>query len=304
MTLSRNRLRLLVLAFAATTPPLVAQSRPAFDGQASLEATQKAVSFGPRAVGSASLRRYREWLEGQLRPLKCEVAEDAFTERTPIGPRSMSNIIAKFPGSSGRIVVLSGHYDTYDRPGLHFVGANDGGSSSGILLQLARTIARTPHQDTIWIVWLDGEESLVQWSGEDHTYGSRRLARKWAADGTARKILALINVDMIGDADLSVLYEMNSTAWLRELVWSVAARLGYSAQFPRARPNAIADDHMEFLEAGIPSLDLIDFDYGPDNAYWHTDRDTMDKLSARSLQTVGEVVLESVRVLEQRSGGR
>jgi len=281
-----------------------AQSRPVFDGQAALAATQKAVDFGPRAVGSPSLRRYREWLEGQLRSMKCELQEDSWTESTPRGPRSMTNVIAKFPGATGaarRIVVLSGHYDTYSRPGLYFLGANDGGSSSGILLQLARTIARTPHKDTIWIVWLDGEESLVQWSGDDHTYGSRHLARKWKADGTAPSILALINVDMIGDSDLSLLYEMNSTAWLRDLVWSVAARLGYSAPFSRSRPSAISDDHLEFLGVGIPTLDIIDLDYGPDNGYWHTPKDTMDKLSARSLQIIGEVVLETVRVLEQRS---
>jgi glutaminyl-peptide cyclotransferase len=295
-------IRLLALSLVACAAGN-AQTPPVFDGQAALDATRRVVSFGPRRLGSAAHELVRQWLKTELRRLRCEVAEDAFTARTVLGPRPMTNLIAKFPGSSRRIVVLSGHYDTYDRPGLRFLGANDGGSSTGILLQLARSVARIAHRDTIWIVWLDGEESLVNWSGDDHTYGSAHLARRWRSDGTAGSILALINLDMIGDADLDLAYELNSTGWLRDLVWSVAWRLGYSTQFPRDRPNAIADDHVPFAESGIAALDLIDLDYGPDNAYWHTVNDTMDKLSARSFGIVGQVLLETLRVLEQRGNG-
>ncbi len=290
-----GRLPLLLALLACSSP---AQS---FDGQAALEATRRVVSFGPRLAGSPAHRKLRQWLTGELRPLKCELVEDPFTATTPLGPRQMTNLIAKFPGSSRRIVVVSGHYDTYAREGLHFVGANDGGSSTAFLLQLARTLAHAPHRASVWLVWFDGEESLVSWQGNDHTYGSRHLASKWKSEGVVEKILALINVDMIGDAELSLVYELESTAWLRDLVWSVAGRLGYSAQFSRRFRTAIGDDHVPFLEAGAPALDLIDFDYGPGNQYWHTERDTMDKLSARSFEIVGRVVMETIRTLEQRT---
>lgn len=272
----------------------------AFDGAAALESTRRAVSFGPRPAGSPALVKMRAWLTAEIRRLPCQLVEGAFTARTPLGPRAMVNLIAKFPGSSGRVIVVSGHYDTYARPGLRFVGANDGGSSTGFLLELARTLAAQKRRDSVWVVWFDGEESLVEWSGDDHTYGSRRLAEAWRKEGALRSISALINVDMIGDANLNLLYDLNSTAWLRDLAWSTAARLGYAAQFSRNQATAIEDDHVPFLQAGVPSLDLIDYDYGPGNAYWHTDRDTMDKLSPRSFEIIGQVVLETIQALEGR----
>jgi glutaminyl-peptide cyclotransferase len=276
---------------------LLALPAPAFDGAAALEAARKAASFGPRPAGSAAHARMRRWLAAELRKLPCEVAEDPFTARTPLGPRPMTNLIARFPGPSGRIVVVTGHYDTYSRPGLKFVGANDAGSSTGFLLQLARTLAGETRRDSVWLVWFDGEESLVQWSGDDHTYGSRRLAEQWRRQGVLPHVKALLNVDMIGDAGLALLYDQNSTAWLRDMVWSIAARLGYASHFPRL-PGAIEDDHLPFVAAGVPALDLIDFEYGPGNVYWHTGQDTVDKLSARSFEIVGRVVVETLRTLE------
>ena len=148
-------------------PSFQATAQTRFDGAAALEATGHVVSFGPRPASSPAHRKLRQWLRSELRPLKCEIVEDAFTAATPRGSRPMTNLIAKFPGASGRVVVISGHYDTYDRPGLHFVGANDGGSSTGFLLQLARALARLPHRDSIWLVWFDGEESMAAWQDED-----------------------------------------------------------------------------------------------------------------------------------------
>ena len=220
------RPKTLTLALTLAAALHAQYAEPRFDGAAALEATRRIVAFGPRPAGSAALQKMRQWLLAELRPLKCEVVEDSFTAPTPRGARSMTNIIAKFPGASGRVVLISGHYDTYDRPGLRFVGANDGGSSAGFLLQLARTLARVPHRDSVWLVWFDGEESVVAWQDDDHTYGSRHLAEKWKADRTLDSVLALINVDMTGDADLSLVYELNSTPWLRDLVWPLADRLG------------------------------------------------------------------------------
>jgi Zn-dependent M28 family amino/carboxypeptidase len=161
---------------------------------------------------------------------------------------------------------------------------------------MARLLCGRRSIDEVWLGWLDGEEALRIWTAEDSLYGSRRLAAQWRTDGTVARIKALINVDMIGDADLVLLEELNSTDWLRKLVWETAAEAGYSKHFPR-NPGAIEDDHIPFLQAGIPALDLIDFDYGPYNSFWHTERDTVDKLSAGSFDVIGNVLLKTLAKL-------
>jgi Zn-dependent M28 family amino/carboxypeptidase len=180
------------------------------------------------------------------------------------------------------------------------VGANDAGSSTGFLLALAGWLRNRKLADNVWLVFLDGEESFVRWEASDHTYGSRYLASRWRADGTAAKIKALINVDMIGDADLSLVYEQNSTAWLRDLIWKTAQRLGYERQFPWQPPGYIEDDHVPFLLAGYSAVDLIDMQYGMFNRYWHTEEDTLDKLSASSFAAVLHVVAESLNELGKK----
>jgi Zn-dependent M28 family amino/carboxypeptidase len=239
----------------------------------------------------------QEYIAGQLKLDRCEITVDPFTAQTPLGPIRMQNIIAHFRGSNGRAVALTGHYDTKSMPGTNFVGANDGGSSAGFLLELARVLGARPVKDDVYLVWLDGEEAFVRWSDSDGIYGSRHLAARWSADGTLGRLKALINVDMIGDRDLGILQESNSSGRLRELAWSTAAELGLSRHFLK-QAAAVEDDHVPFLLKGVDALDLIDFDYGPDNSYWHTDRDTMDKLSAASFQAVGDVVLEMLKKLE------
>lgn len=269
-----------------------------FSGASALEYTRRAVSFGPRPAGSEELRRLRAYIVSELKPRRCEVIRDTFTASTPLGPIAMENVIARFPGSSGRAVAVTGHYDTKSIPGTYFVGANDGGSSTGFLLEMARVLSARPRRDEILLVWFDGEESIGHWSETDGVYGSRRLAGKWAADGTLARLKALINVDMIGDRDLGILSELNSSASLRKLIWQAAADLGLGRYFLDL-PGAIEDDHMPFVRRGVNAIDLIDFDYGPENSYWHTEKDTMDKLSAGSFQSVGTVVLEALRRLER-----
>jgi glutaminyl-peptide cyclotransferase len=291
--LSRVRLLFAFLAVAAWAQP----PRAVFSGTAALEFTRKAVSLGPRPSGSEANRKLQTYIHAQLAGLGCTVIDDTFTASTPLGPIVMKNIVARFRGTSGRIVAITGHYDTKSMPGTHFVGANDGGSSTGFLLEMARVLSRLPHKNDIYLVWFDGEEAIAQWSETDGTYGSRHLAAKWAADGTLAKLKALINVDMIGDRDLHVLNDLSSTESLREQVWGAANRLGLGSHF-LTQPGAIADDHIPFLQAGAPALDLIDFDFGPNNSWWHTDRDTMDKLSADSLRIIGAVVLAAVKQLE------
>jgi Zn-dependent M28 family amino/carboxypeptidase len=268
-----------------------------FSGDSALRYTARAVAFGPRPPGSAASRKLQAYIIGELKQRRCEIIEDAFTAQTPLGPIPMKNIIARFPGSSGRAIAITGHYDTKILPGIRFAGANDGGSSTGLLLEMARVLSGKPRKDDVYLVWFDGEESVGEWSATDSLYGSRRLASKWAADGVARRLKALINVDMIGDSGLGVMKESASTPHLQRLVWQVAADLGYGRYF-LSQGWTVEDDHAPFLRLGVPALNLIDFEYGPGNSWWHTEQDTMDKLSARSLQVVGEVLLETLRRLE------
>jgi Zn-dependent M28 family amino/carboxypeptidase len=290
-----------VLVLAACTPASSTKAEFAEAGDAALAWTGRVVELGPRPVGSPAHRKLQELLVSELSKQDAQVVQEKFTAETPRGAIGMNNIIAKFPGSSGKIVVISGHYDTYHREGLHFTGANDAGSSTGALLALAELLKGRQLVDDVWLVFFDGEESLVEWRGEDHTYGSRHLAGKWRNDGTASRIKAVINLDMIGDADLQLVYEENSTPWLREMIWGVAERLGYLQHFPREARGAIADDHMPFIEAGYSAVDLIDFEYGVFNRYWHTEMDTIDKLSAQSFAIILHVVSETLNELAKRN---
>ena len=291
---------LLVLAFAGAS--CAAQPHPPAEfqqaGKTALQWAGRLVSLGPRPPGSTAQRKQQKLITGELRALELDVVEDDFVALTPKGSVPMKNIIAKLPGEGNRVVVVSGHYDTFHRPGLHFVGANDGGSSAGFLLALARILAASERADSVWLVFFDGEESTVSWRNNDHTYGSRRLAAKWSADGTASRIKALLNVDMIGDKNLRLTPEQYSTGWLMELVATTAEKLGYGSIFALRRPAYLEDDHVPFLEAGIDAADLIDFDYGPSNSYWHTEEDTVDKISAKSLGTMLHVITETLRELE------
>jgi Zn-dependent M28 family amino/carboxypeptidase len=274
-----------------------------FSGSSALEFTRRAVEFGPRPPGSAAIRQLQGYILGQLKGCKCQVTEDNFTARTPRGEIAMKNIIARFPGkvrgaakdATAQAIVITGHYDTKFFPKGRFVGASDGGSSTGLLLEMARIYAGEPRVDDLYLVWFDGEEAFGEWSETDSLYGSRHLADLWRKDGTLRRIKALINVDMIGDKRLNIKQELNSNAALRRLVWRAAAESGYQAYFVNDTLT-IDDDHMPFVRLGVPAIDLIDYDYDP----WHTDEDTMDKLSAQSLDVVGTVLVEVIKRLERQ----
>jgi glutaminyl-peptide cyclotransferase len=183
-------------------------------------------------------------------------------------------------------------------PGMLFVGANDGGSSTGLLLELARSLAAGRRKDDLYLVWFDGEEAIAQWSSTDGLHGSRHLAERWQKDGTLARIKALINVDMIGDRDLGIVRESGSAASLQRQVWMIAQSVGYGKYFLDL-PTWIEDDHAPFVRLGVNAIDLIDFDYGPNHSWWHTDQDTLDKLSPTSFEVVGRVVTETIRQLEK-----
>jgi len=285
-------LRLLTLLFLAAS--LSGQTRT-FSGAEALAFTGRAVAFGPRPDGSPAIAKLRAFIRQQLASRGCEVTGDAFTAETPDGPLPMENIIAKFPGKSGKAIAITGHYDT--KKLANFVGANDGGSSTGFLLELAAVLQNRPRIDNIYLVFFDGEEAVRDWTATDSVYGSRHLAQKWTADGTNRRLKALINVDMIGDKNIRILWDGNSAASLREMFWNTADTLGYREYFPR-EGGPIEDDHMPFIDEGVRALDVINF--GSQNTFWHTPKDTMDKLNAHAFQVVGDVLVKVVGELEEQ----
>ncbi len=271
-----------------------------FSGAEAMAFTGKAVAFGPRPSGSPALASLRATILTQLKTCGCEVTADRFGANTPDGPVQMENIIARFPAKpagsrAARAIVVTGHYDTLKSP--QFVGANDGGSSAGFLLELAAVLQGQPRADDVYLVFFDGEEAVRKWTDTDSLYGSRHLADKWLHDGTVTRLKALINVDMIGDKNLKIMKDGNSVASVRDLIWQIAGSLGYSAAFSTA-DQAVEDDHIPFVRAGVRAVDLIDFE--SQSTFWHTPQDTMDKLSAHSFEVVGNVVVKAIAELEQQ----
>jgi Zn-dependent M28 family amino/carboxypeptidase len=248
------------------------------------------VAFGPRPIGSANHKKVEDYIHAQVKGDSVE--DDAFTVDTTEGKFPVHNIIARFPGTRDGIIVIASHYDTnYPLRNTAYVGANDGGSSSALLLEIANQLRGAKRDGySVWLLWDDGEESMrLPWFDPESLYGVRHLAQKWQADGTIKKIKAFLNIE----------HEQSSTPWLEDLIYQSATRLGYQSHF-FARSIPMTDDHAPFLERGVPSADLIDFDYGYDNVFWHTTQDTVDKLSPKSLQIVGTVTLETVRMLDKK----
>ena len=275
-------------------------ARPSFNSTRAMQYVKEIVAFGPRPIGSANHKKVEEYI---LSHLKGDAVEDgAFSIDTSEGKFPVRNIIAKFPGSRDGIIVIASHYDTnWPLRNTSYVGANDGGSSSALLLEISNQLREKKRDGySIWLVWDDAEESMkLPWFDPESLYGVRHLAQKWQDDGTIKKIKAFLLEDMIGDADLNIDRDTNSTPWLEDLVYQAATRLGYQSHF-FGRTNQVGDDHMPFVQRGVPSVDLIDLDYGYNNVFWHTTDDTADKLSPKSLEIVGTVTLETVQILDRR----
>jgi Zn-dependent M28 family amino/carboxypeptidase len=284
----------------ASDVPGEAVPPPAFDSARAMQYVKEIVAFGPRPIGSANHKKVEDYIHSHL---KDDVVEDdSFTVNPTEGTFPVHNIIAKFPGTKDGIIVIASHYDTnYPLRNTTYIGANDGASSSALLLEIANQM-RGKKRDgySVWLVWDDGEESMrLPWYDPESLYGVRHLAQKWQDDGTLKKIKAFLLEDMIGDADLNIEREENSTPWLEDLVFQAATRLGYQSHF-FGRTIAVDDDHMPFIQRSVPSVDLIDLDYGYGNVFWHTTQDTVDKLSPKSLEIVGTVTLETVQMLDKK----
>jgi len=294
---------LLLFAFAPRDYAL-AQGAAHFNGARALEYAKEFVAFGPRYNGSEGLAKAQAYLKKQF--AKDDLTEDVFVVDTPAGPQLLHNFIVKFPGKKDGIIVLATHYETnYWLKDTSFVGANDGASTVGLLLEIANHLRGRPNDGySVWLVFFDGEEAVKSWSRSDSLYGSRHLAAKWQNDGTLKKIKAFLLADMIGDKDLDIARDGASTPWLLDVVKQAAVREGDERYFFQHRTTE-EDDHQPFVQRGVPAADLIDEDYGPHDAehpdgWHHTPEDTLDKISAKSLTIDGDVFLETIRLLDQR----
>lgn len=272
------------------------QSPSAFDSTRAYGHLRAQVALGPRPAGSPANQKTRDFIVKTLAASGIKAVEQPFEASTPIGPVKMANVIATIPGARSERIVIASHFDTKLFREFRFVGANDGASSTGALLELGRVLkARPDPAFTIELLFLDGEEAFGEWRDPDNTYGSRHYVAAAQKAGTLSSLKALILLDMIGDRSLNLRRDTNSTPWLTDIFWAAARKLGHASHF-LDEPFPVEDDHIPFLEAGVPAVDLIDLDY----ADWHLAGDTLDKVSARSLQIVGDVVLAGLPEVEAR----
>src|SRR6266852_9678033 len=273
-----------------------------FDGARAYEHVRHLVDIGPRPPASDGIHRAQAYIIGQLKSFGCPVEEHDFHASTVLGDLAMKNIVVKLPGTSSGIVLYTTHYDTVRIP--NFVGADDGGSGTGTMLELARLFCARKNSLNVWIVFFDGEEAQgnwtdsasVNWTDTNSTFGSRELAASMALSGDLKRVKAMILADMIGPANLKIKRDTNSTPWLTDLIWATAAQLGYENVFVSEKFPITGDDHLSFIRRGVAGCDLIDFSI----PYWHTPQDTLDKIDAQSLAVVGHVLAETLPRLEKK----
>jgi glutaminyl-peptide cyclotransferase len=333
----KDTLRLFTIAFALifsltllgcpskTNQPVTTASPDAlpsklgsdFDGERAFEHVRKQVEFGPRPPGSAELERTRGYIIDQLKSYGLHVTTDEFYPTTPLGTKKMVNITAELPGESSDVVIISSHYDTKYVKEFRFVGANDGGSSTGALMEIARVLGAQKQKPkvTYWFVFFDGEEAFCfDWdechnpnpadpNGElpDNTYGSRRYVAQLIDKSELKRVRAMILLDIIGYKDLKLGRASLSSRWLVDTIWQTAKQLGFAGQFVDSYESVSDDDHAPFLRAGVDAVDLIQLNSYP---YWHKKEDTLDKISAKSLKIVGDAVLVSLPKIEERIQNR
>lgn len=273
----------------------VASAPTGFDSARAYEHLRRQVGFGPRPAGSSALDQCRQYLVAQLKAAGIAVREEPFTAATPTGPVRMVNLVGTIPGRRQDRIALATHYDTKLFKEFRFVGASDAASSTAAVLELGRVLKTRQQEFTVDLLFFDGEEAVVEWRGNDNTYGSRRYVEAARQAGTLSGLKALILLDMVGDRNLTIRRDGNSTPWLTDIVWASAARLGYRQYFLDEQ-TTVEDDHLPFLRAGVPSVDIIDLDYPA----WHTAQDDLKQVSARSLQIVGDTVLDALPRIERR----
>jgi hypothetical protein len=272
-----------------------------YSGTRAYEHVAKLVGYGPRPAGSEALGRAATYIMTQLQDYGLTTEEQVFTAPTPYGPRQFRNVIARTrvqQGGQGRTIIIASHYDTKLFTNITFVGANDGGSSTGTLLEIARVAADQPN---LWFVFFDGEEAVVQYSNDDGLWGSKFFVEDRKAKDGVKQIKAMILLDMVGDKNLNVIV----AGTLTQQVFDAARAAGFRDYFTYG-PNTVLDDHVPFMRAGVPAVDLIDFEFGSGpglNDYWHTEKDTLDKLSPHSMEIVGQTTLRLIELLQNQAAG-
>ncbi len=270
------------------------ESTGGFDGKRAFTDVAKQVDFGQHPSGSQAIAQVQEYILSQLSSAGCTAEVDPFTSQTPAGDVPMKNILVKIPGDRPGIIMLATHYDTKKID--NFVGADDGGSSTAVMLEVARNLCGQHGRYQVWIAFFDGEEAVnLEWKDPDNRYGSREMAAKLNMSGDLKNIRAFILADIVGSRELRLKRDSNSDKSLNDLVWSTANRLGYSGVFVNM-PTAIDDDHQSFSTRGVKTVDIIDLEI----PYWHTPQDTLDKISSKSLAVVGHVILETVKQLQTK----
>lgn len=285
-----------------------AQAPAAFDSSKAWEHLRQMVLIGPRPSGSEALRQTRAYITRQVAAAGLTVEEQPFVAQTPVGAINMINLIARLPGRRTDRILITGHYDTKIIRDSVFVGASDGASSAAMLIELARVLKTRPHEFTYEFIWFDGEEAVCKEWDEcgrpgvpDNTYGSRYCVEAARKANAFTSIKTMMLLDMVGAKDLKLRRDTDfSAAWLNDIVWATAKRLGYSATFIEPAGAVGGDDHEPFAKAGIPTIDLIDlYDY----PQWHNQQaccDDLDHVSAKSLQIVGDVVVAALPEIEKK----
>ena len=310
--MSSARLR-LVSVFAAAAAAIAAAvsackeeiDPPTIDGELALRYARENYNLGPKVFRTEGAMRSAEWIKKQA--IEMPGLLESGGRVGIVGTGAVKNVEIVIPPTvrntaqgtaDGDFIVIGAHHDTkrlFSVP--DFAGANDGASGVGALLAMAR--ACVGHMQTrrlpcgIRFVFFDGEEALYQYTDTDGLVGSRAYVETLRREGDLERCRAMILLDMIGDKDLHIDLAGNSTPALAKLVKSEAEAAGYADKFSIG-DTPMLDDHYPFLQANIPAVDLIDFSYGPDNCYWHTEADTMDKISAESIRTAADVALRVV----------
>ncbi|MEX2273000.1 MAG: M28 family peptidase [Vicinamibacterales bacterium] len=290
-------------ADTSAVPAPVTQAAADVSGERAFEQLKQLVAIGPRPAGSPGMQQQRAHITTQMKALRLTVTEQAFMATTPVGQVAMANLIVTLPGTRPERILITSHYDTKPFNDIVFVGANDGGSSTALLMELARVLKDKPREYTYELVFFDGEEAWGDWT-TGNTFGSRHYVEAAKKAGTLGSLKAMILLDMIGERGLELKQDTNSTRWLNDLFWRTAGRLGHTRTFV-ANITTIEDDHIPFRDAGVPVIDLIDLEYGPNASHWHTAEDTLDKIDPRSMKIVGDVVVAALPEIEKRlaSGG-
>ncbi len=317
-----------VAAAAAAPPPPVVETPPAtpvsspatplaplrptphLSGQTAFATTKALLAVAPKRFnGSPGHLAAENFIKARFTEevAKGNFETDSFTALTPASTQSMDNLIVKFPGKKDGIIVLASHYETnYPLKDVAFYGANDGACTSALLITIGQYLRTHPPQGySVWLVFDDGEEAVKEWTAQDSLYGTRHLAAKWSQDDTLGKIKAFLLADMIGDKDLNINPDTQSTPWLVDLLRTAATDTHHEKNVLQHDQMEIGDDHIPFVKRGVPVLDLIDIDYGPhDEAHpdgWHhTPQDTIDKLSPQSLQVSLDLFMQLIDLIDQR----